>query len=251
MIIGMKKSHIYIIVVCIVCAFTSCISNKQTIYLQKGNDYKPVQFEPYKLRLNDEISYYLMTSNTETQALYNGGQVGGLVNQNAKNSYRIYEDGTVHLPIGKVKIEGLTLPEAESAVRTAFSKIVPDAEIRLNIINNYFYILGDHGKGRYVLYKENLNIYQALALAGDISNTGDKKNIKIIRKGMYGMDYVKTFDLRQESIVESEFYYIKPNDVIYIPTNPKAFFQIDSVTSFMSLIVAPVSLFVLVMSLIK
>ena len=251
MVIGMKKSYIHIVIFCTACVFTSCITNKQLTYLQKqGNDYKPVRYEPYKLRVNDEVSYYLMTSNTETQALYNNGQIGGTISLSTAN-FRIYEDGTVHLPIGQVKIGGLTLQDAEKAVRTAFSKIVPDAEIRLNLVNNYFYILGDYGKGRHVLYKENLNLYQALALAGDIGNTGDKKHIKIIRKGADGMDYVKTFDLRQESIIESEFYYVKPNDVIYIPTNPNSFFQIDSVTSFLTLIITPLSLFVMVMSLIK
>jgi len=246
----MKKNHRYIVVFCMAFVFASCISNKQTAYLQKGNDYKPALYEPYKLRVNDEVSYFLMTANVETQALYNSGQTG-ISAGSTSISYRIYEDGTIHSPIGQIRIGGLTLREAEGAVRAAFSKIVPDAEIRLTLVNNYFYVLGDNGKGQHVLYKENLNIYQALALAGDISNMGDKKHIKIIRKGADGMDYVKVFDLRQVSIIESEYYYVKPNDVIYIPTNPNSFFRIDSVVSFMSLIVTPVSFFVMVMSLFK
>ena len=86
-------------------------------------------------------------------------------------------------------------------------------------------------------------------MAGDIPNTGDKKHVSIIRKGADGMDNIKTFDLRQESIIESEFYYIQPNDVIYVPTNPNTFFRNDSLTSFVSLIVTPLSFVVMIMSL--
>ena len=192
-----------------------------------------------------------MTSNIETQALYNNGQVGGMVGIGSAVGYRIYENGTVYLPIGSVKVAGLTLREAESVVRDAFSKLVPDAEVKLGLLNNYFYIEGDFGKGQHYLYKENLNIYQALAMAGDISKIGDKQNIKIIRKGADGFDYVKTFDLRQQSIIESEYYYVKPNDVIYIPTHSNSFFQIDSVSSFISLIVTPISLLMMILSIIN
>ncbi len=243
-----NKSYIYIVVLSVACIFNSCITNKQTKYLQEGNSYKPVAYQQYKLRVNDEVAYYLLTSNLETQGLYNNGQVGGSMGSGTMVRYRIYEDGTIHLPVGQVVIAGLTLSEAENVVRKAFLRLVPDAEIKLNLVNNYFYVEGDYGKGQCYLYKENLNIYQALAMAGDISNTGDKKHIKIIRKGADGMDYVKTFDLREESIIESEYYYIKPNDVIYIPTNPNSFFRIDSVTSFVSLIVTPISLLVMVLT---
>lgn len=246
-----NKSYIYIIVLGIACIFNSCITGKQTKYLQKGNSYVPVAYQQYKLRVDDEVSYYLLTSNVETQGLYNNGQTGVYAISNVDIRYRIYEDGTIHLPIGTVKIAGLTLSEAETAVRNAFLKIVPDAEIKLNLINNVFYIVGDGGKGQYPIYKENLNIYQALAMAGDISNIGDKKHVKIIRKGLDGMDYVKTFDLREASIIESEYYYIKPNDVIYIPTSSSSFFRIDSVTSFISLIVTPLSFFAMVMTVFK
>ena len=244
-----NKSYIYIIIFCVACIFNSCITTKQTRYLQKGNAYKPVVYRQYELRVDDEVSYYLLTANAETQALYNNGQAGGVASERNNISYRIYEDGTIHLPIGQVRIAGLTLSEAEIAVKNAFLKMVPDAEIKLWLVNNVFYVESDGGRGQHVLYKENLNIFQALAMAGDIPSIGDKKHVTIIRKGADGMDYRKTFDLREESIIESEYYYIKPNDVIYVPTNPNTFFRNDSLTSFVSLIVTPLSIIVMVVSL--
>ena len=248
-----RKSYLYYIIAasCCVSMFSSCITKRQTAYLQQGNAaYAPVMHPEYRLRVNDEVSYFLITSDIETQTLYSGE----LSNYSGGRSvpFRIYDDGTVHLPIGQVKIAGLTLHEAEDLLRNTFARLVPDAEIRLTMVNNTFYVMGDQGKGgQFQIYKENMNIFQALALAGDISNMGDKKNVKIVRKGADGLDYIYSFDLRDESIIESEYYYIMPNDVIYIPTNPNAFFRIDSVSSFVSLFIAPVSLFVMILTLFK
>jgi len=245
-----NKSYIYIIFLGIVCMLSSCITTRQTRFLQGGDSYKPVAFQQYELQINDEIAYYLMTSNAETQALYNNGQVGGTF-AGRTIGYRIFEDGTVRLPIGPVKVAGLTLREAEETIRNAFLRVVPDAEIRLSMSNNVFFIEGDGMKGRGYLYKENLNIFQALAMTNDIPNSGDRSNVKIIRRGADGMDHIKIFDLREESIIESEFYYIKPNDVIYVPANPNVFFRIESISSFMSLIVTPLSFFTMVISLLR
>lgn len=246
------KKHLFfqkIVILSVILLFSSCITNKQKLYLQKEDDtrkYDMIAFEQYKLSVNDEIVYYLMTTSQETQYLYNAGNIN---NSRNKLSYRIYEDGHVVLPtIGKVEIAGLTLREAEKEITEKFRQIVLDAEVKIALTNNYFYVQGDGGKGRFFMYKDNLNIFQALALAGDISNMGNKKEVKIIRKGGDGKDKVETFDLRKESIVESEYYYIRPNDVIYIPTNPNSFFRIDSMSSFVSLILAPVSLVVMSLS---
>ncbi|MDH8702306.1 polysaccharide export outer membrane protein [Dysgonomonadaceae bacterium PH5-43] len=230
----------------------SCITNKQKLYLQDTNVvYPSVPFEEYKLCVNDEIIYYLMTSDEETQALFNGSQGGASsVQSNNAMTYQIHNDGCVDLPtLGKINIVGKTLKEAERILTSEFKKIIFDAEVKISLSNNYFYIQGDGGKGQFYLYRENLNIFQALAMAGDISNTGDKKHIKIIRQGSDGLDHVKTFDLRSESIIGSEYYYIKPNDVIYIPTNSNSFFRIDSFTSFVSFVVTPLSLIIMAVSL--
>ena len=234
--------HIVVILSCLL-FFSSCITNKEKLYLQAETGrkaYKSVPFEQYKMTVNDEIVYYLMTTNEETQTLFNS----------SATPYRIYEDGCVALPsIGRVRIAGMTVREAEMVITNRFKSIVLDAEVKVALANNFFYVQGDGGKGQFYLYKDDLNIFQAMAMAGDISSLGDKKNIKIIRKGTDGVDHIETFDLRKESIIGSEYYYVRPNDVIYIPTNPNSFFRVESVSGFVSLIVAPISLVMMAISL--
>ena len=229
----------------VVMLFSSCITNQEKLYLQKENKkaYVVVPFKQYRLGVNDEIIYYLMTTSTETQALYN---------LNTSITFRIFDDGCVLLPtVGRVQIVGLTIREAERVLSERFRVVVQDAEVKIALANNYFYVQGDGGKGQYPLYKENLNIFQAMALAGDISSIGDKSRIKIIRKGSDGKDHIETFDLRKASVVESEYYYVHPNDVIYIPTNSKSFFRIESFSSVLSFVVAPVSLTITVLTYLK
>lgn len=230
---------------------SSCITNKQKKYLQKDEKeaYELQDYEQYRLRINDEVNYYLITTSPESQALFNSGVSANNTGTRGAISYRIYEDGTIYLPfLGKITVVGLTVREAQTLLTDKFRSIVPDAQVRLALVNNYFYVLGDGGKGQHYLYKENLNVFQALAMAGDISSMGDKKHIKIVRKGDDGTDLIKTFDLRKQSIVESEFYYVRPNDVIYVPTSSKSFFRVDSFASFVSLFVTPLSLLLVVLT---
>ena len=247
-----NKIEIYIVLIATVCLFCSCITNKQKTYFQKITPVYPrVSFEEYRLCVNDEITYYLMTASEEAEQLYNFSQRGGMAGTNGI-PFRIYDDGCVVFPtIGRVKIVGLTIREAERVITKVFQTSVYDAEVRVALINNYYYVLGDGGKGQQYVYKENMNIYQALALTGDISSAADKSRVKIIRKGIDGMDKIHTFDLRKHSIIESEFYYIKPNDVIYISTNFNSFFMVDSLSSFISLFITPISLLILVLSLFQ
>ncbi|MDL2322933.1 polysaccharide biosynthesis/export family protein [Bacteroidales bacterium OttesenSCG-928-A17] len=249
----MKPVYKIIPLLCLLLLLPSCITNRQKLYLQhdKKDRYEPIPFEQYRLVVNDEVSFYLMTSHQETQSLYNGSS-GVSANTSGSRLYRIYEDGCVVLPtVGRLYIAGSTIREAEVIITEEFKEIVPDAEVKLALANNYFYVLGDNGKGQFQVYKENMNIFQALALAGDISSSGDKSRVKLIRRGDDGIDHIRTFDLRKESIIESEFYYIQPNDQIYIPTSSKSFFRVESFSGFVAVIATPLSLLALALTYIK
>ena len=249
-----KKYRLGVIIAIFVLLFsTSCITNRQKLYLQESpaKEKTAIPYQPYRLQVNDEIVYYLMTTNPAIQSLYNSSQGGSSDMQNMV-TYRIYEDGTIMLPtVGKVKILNMTIREAEQTLSEQFKKIVVDAEIKMSIANNYFYVEGDGGKGRFYMYKDELNIFQALAMAGDISSIGDKENIKIIRRGNDGLDHITTLDIRRETIFSSEYYYIRPNDVIYIPTSKRAFFRIESLSDFLAIVALPISLTLSAMTFLK
>ena len=96
------------------------------------------------------------------------------------------------------------------------------------MVNNYVSVIGEVQRpGRYPIYKDRLNIFQALAMAGDISEYGNKKKILLIRETSNG-SMIKEFSLRDRSIMTSELYYVVPNDVIYAQPMKGKFFQMNA-----------------------
>jgi polysaccharide export outer membrane protein len=90
-------------------------------------------------------------------------------------------------------------------------------------------MLGVSGKGAYPLYKEKLNIFQALALTGQMANNADRKRVRLIRPNPEGgRPIVKQFDLRTASIIDSEYYYVQPNDVLYLGPIKGDFWKIEN-----------------------
>ena len=123
--------------------------------------------------------------------------------------------------VGEVIIAGQTIREAvrtvESAIEPFFLRDSINAvcTVELHVLGQYFSVIGGNGTGQYPITRAKINIFQALAMAGDVGTFADRSKVRIIRETEDGT-VVKMFDLRSKSILNSEYYYIEPNDVIYI-----------------------------------
>lgn len=228
--------------------FFSCTSPKQLNYLQdKGPHYSMHPFEDYKLQYNDEIYCSILTADSEFAGEFNRvlTQTGeGAATSGGQNAYTVYENGYISIPFfGDIKVIGLTIPEVEDVILRKMKESIPDAQVRVALRNNMFYIVAQDGSRTANLYKDNITIFQAMAISGDMSNNVsiDMGKVKIVRLGDDGNSIVKTFDLRSESVIESEFYYIKPNDVLYYSTSKGSFFRITSLSSFFATVMAPIT----------
>lgn len=219
---------------------TSCISSADTNYLQAiPEDYELVSFEEYKIQVRDVITCQIFSNNPQAKEMFQG-----IINTNAGTNsglpLNVYEDGKVIIPFfGSVEVVNLTLEEAETRIQDLMKESFNDAQVKLTLQNNYFYILSSQNKGQFRVYKENMTIYQALAISGQTTNSMDISKVYIIRKNENGEDITKTFDLRSQDVIQSEFYYIKPNDQIYFATNENSFFNVTSAQSFISVVVSP------------
>ena len=173
-----------------------------------------------------------------------------ITNGQYANSYRVYEDGTVDLPFLKpVKIQGLTELEAQDALKAAFREIIPDADVKVSLYNKYFSVVGDARAGQFYVYKEKMNIFQALAMTGDVMNSGDRRHIRIIRPHDNGEEpEILEFDMRTNTIIDSKYYYIYPNDVIYVARTKDSFYKVPTYTGFLGLITSSVALLTTVLN---
>jgi polysaccharide export outer membrane protein len=210
--------------------------------------YDSVAYEPYRIRVNDEIIYRLITMDeTYTKML---GTNNNVSSGQYANSYRVHSDGTIDIPFLKpLKIQGLTEVEAQDTLRAAFREIIPDADVKLVLYNKYFSVIGDAHSSQYYIYKEKLNIFQALALTGDVLNSGDRRHIRIIRPKDNGQEpEILEFDMRTNSIIDSKYYYVYPNDVIYVSRSPGSFYKVSSYSGFVAIVTSSLSLLIAVLN---
>ncbi|MBR7154009.1 MAG: polysaccharide biosynthesis/export family protein [Paludibacteraceae bacterium] len=233
---------------------SSCYSHRVIGYLQEPTkrnklpEYDSVPYEPYRIRVNDEIIYRLITMD-ETMSKMLGTDNASYSSQYA-NSYRVHSDGTIDLPFLKpVKVQGLTEKEMQDTLKAAFREIIPDADVKVAMYNKYFSVVGDAHSGQYYIYKEKLNIFQALAMTGDVMNSGDRRHIRIIRPRDNGQEpEILEFDMRTNSIIDSKYYYVYPNDVIYVARTKNSFYTVSNYSGFISLITSSVALLTTVLN---
>ena len=239
---------------CVALMMTSCYSHRKIGYLQeptKANKipvYDSAAYEPYRIRVNDEIIYRLVTMDQTYRKMLDANNTAA--SGQYANSYRVYSDGTIDIPFLKpVKIQGLTEVEAQDTLKAAFREIIPDADVKLALYNKYFSVIGDAHAGQYHIYKEKLNIFQALAMTGDVMNSGDRRHIRIVRPRDGGQEpEVLEFDMRSNTIIDSKYYYVYPNDVIYVARTKDSFYKVPNYASFISLITSSVALLTTVLN---
>jgi polysaccharide export outer membrane protein len=208
-------------------------------YSDKFADYDPLANDnrisvtpaAYKIMTYDNLFIRVLTPDPQWSSLFNlDTGTGGLTEESATLSgYTVDLGGNIEIPfVGKVKVVGKTLSEIKTELDSIFKSYVTDAAITVRLVNNYVSIIGEvRTPGRYRLNKDRINIFEALSMAGDMSEFSNRQKVQLIRPSPYG-PIVKEFSLADRSILTSEFYYIMPNDIIYTMPIQGRSFQINS-----------------------
>jgi polysaccharide export outer membrane protein len=224
--------------------FSSCVSKKDLTYLQysdNGNENEmsmsdtktSVTPSSYKVMSYDNLFIRVITPDPQWSALFNTlpvGQGGAMTEESAGLvGFAVDDHGDIEMPfVGKVKVAGKTLLEIKVELDTIFKNYLTDAAISVRLVNNYISIIGEvNVPGRYRLSKDRLNIFEAISMAGDLSVYSNRQKVKLIRPSTYG-PIIKEFSLADRSILNSEFYYLMPNDIIYAMPMQGRVFQVNS-----------------------
>lgn len=241
----------YILFFIVLFAFVSCYNTRSIGYLQDRGGlphYKQGVADQYKLQKNDEILIRMITSDQKSAAIFQNGTGGG----NQIETYHIYDDGTVDLPfVSRIPVAGLTMDEAEKIIEKRFKPYIPDVKIKVALQTGTFCVVGDAGKGFFPMYKDHLNIFEALAVSGGIAQNADYGHVKILRVMPDGKTKIISFDIRSKSIIDSKYYYVYPNDIIYLDTSKKAFWAASSYMGFLGLITSSVTFLLTVVNLLN
>ena len=241
----MGQIYRYVLYMVAVMLLASCYPIRRVGLLQERSglpEYEKGEYELYRLQKNDELELRIVSLNMETALLFQSGSVSSVANSSF--TYRIYEDGTIDIPfLSRVEVAGLTLQQAEQKIESELRGFADDVTVKLALSTGTFCVIGDAGRGYFPIYKDRLNIYQALALSGGVSPSADLAHVKILRRSVEGTKIIE-FDIRPRSVIDSEYYYVYPNDVIYFDFSKRRFWAIDSYSGFLSVISSSLSMLV-------
>jgi len=251
----MRKQSILFVLLAVATLLIGCYPHREVGLLQERKElpvYDSVPYQPYRLQVNDEVIYRVFTMDETIAKTLLANSRNNSYNSQYVNSYRIYADGTVDLPfLPPIHLEGLTELEAQDTVKKYFRELIPDADIKLALYNKHFTVLGDASSGIRYMYKERMTIFQALAMTGHWRLSGDRKHVRIIRPHGNDAPEVLEFDIRTKSIIDSKYYYVYPNDMIYVSREPSSFFKQETYASFLAIIMSSVSLLITVANYIN
>ena len=253
---------------------SSCVTARKVNYMQEPDKHIPsyadtLSYEDYELRIGDRLFIYVYSLDENIQKMYNaGGQNASYMRQQMGygggqfGSYDLYtylidEDGYMEFPtVGKIFVQGQTTREVKHTLEKELGTLLKElpgghqtVSVEVNIVNRSFSIIGAQS-GRYNINKEKMTIFEALAMAGDLGEFNSRKEIKLVRE-KNGVTTIKTFDARSKDIVNSEYYYVEPNDIIYIRQIPGYSFGINHVSTVIGVTASTISFGAFIWSIVQ
>jgi len=133
--------------------------------------------------------------------------------------------GDIRLPLlGRVKVSGLTQTQAADKLTSLYKRYLNTPSVYLEVLNKRVFILGEVNKpGVIDLDKEKMTLFEAIAHAGDLKDSADRKHIRILSNTSHGMQ-IRNVDLTRFATMNYAKLMLRPNDIVYVqPDNWKAF----------------------------
>jgi polysaccharide biosynthesis/export protein len=208
---------------------TGCVGKRNLNYLDdrslstaSSKLFENRKFE-YRVQVNDVLSIRVMGLDEQTHRFFNVEGQNAMQGMNDAslyvNGFSVDKNGHVQLPtVGKIKVQGLTVGEAQELVQRKINEYFTNATVILKLVSFRVSVLGDVQRpGSYFVYNNQITVLEALAIAGGPNEFADKTHIQLMRQSDRGVQAVYV-DMSGTAVLSSEYYYLLPNDVLYVPT---------------------------------
>lgn len=211
--------------------FASCVPQKKMLYLKDAQmaaeniskEYVNDRTVDYKLQPGDNLFIRFINTIDERGAASLAGETSVRSNYMSSDasiylqSYTLDEEGCIELPLtGKIELKNMTVDQAKAKMQTEIDKFVNQTTLIVKLSNFNLTVLGEVNKpGMYKVYQSQINLFEAMALAGNMTNFAKKSDVKIVRQTDHGSEII-TIDMGQADILSSPYYYLKPNDIVYV-----------------------------------
>lgn len=218
----------------VVCMFilTACGSSEKVAYLQNSSqinsESNKVLFDA-RIMPKDILTVTVSTIDPEASIPFNltvssPASTSGsksLTTQPALQDYLVANDGTIDFPIlGKITVSGLTKTECEAMILEKIRPYMADTEKPIVTVRMSSYsisVLGEvKNPGSFPVSREKINVFEALAMAGDMTIYGVRDRVRLIREDASGKKEIQVLDLTDANIINSPYYYLQQNDIIYV-----------------------------------
>jgi polysaccharide biosynthesis/export protein len=226
----MMRKEFFLLLLIIGLSTVSCIPNKDLIYLQnKSQDslsvaVNPVGNKPYRVQTNDILTIKIKALDQNLVAMFSPTEV-----QNSNpteqtlyfDGFTVDDHGNIRIPVlGELNVLGYTLDDIrvkiEKQLLDEYFKKEANIFVMVKIAGLRYTVNGEIlSPGTKTLYQERATIMDAIANAGDITMTGNRKEVTIIRQYPHGTE-THLIDLTDAKAMQSPYYYLQPNDYIYI-----------------------------------
>ncbi|WP_430813619.1 polysaccharide biosynthesis/export family protein [Carboxylicivirga sp. RSCT41] len=217
---------------CLALFGTSCISLKKSELIQPisipgyDSEFVNEQRDSYRINIGDNLYMKVYSSDVKTSKFFRT-DFPELMNDSYiyLNSYKVDEQGYVKYSfIDKVMVKGLSIEEAQTAVQTAVEEYFEDVTVQIKLVNFSISIIGEVNQpGNFNIDREQITILQAISMAGGLKEFARADEVRLVRKSANGT-VVKNLDLTDSKLLESEYFFLLPDDVVYVaPRTSKSY----------------------------
>lgn len=212
----------------------SCKTPTDVVYFQESKDLEKIKsknsFTPV-FRVDDVVSILVSATDMDAARPFNlmqgssiamleDGGSSGSGGSGSEPTYLVDENGTIDFPVlGKVKVAGLTRLQLKEVIKNKLTVYIKDPIVNVRLKNFKITVLGEvNNPGSFVIPNERITIIEAIGMAGDLTITGKRGNIVVIRESD-GVNTYHRVDMTSKNIFDSPVYFLAQNDVLYVEPN--------------------------------
>ena len=244
----------------LILASTSCTTSKRKLTyahkIEAGQIYpNTLSTDAYLIKPDDHLYIVVLGDDPMNTAFLNlTTAVSGSAGSNLELiTYTVDEHGYISFPqLGEIDVGGKTVLEIQEELQERIRVYIENTSVYVKLVDRTITIIGEvRGPGIQTIFKNQLTIFEALATAGDLTDWGNRRDVKIFRNADSGTEVV-SIDLTDPELISSEYYYIYPNDVIYVQPESRVFgFKTLSYTSIFTMMLSVVTTAILIITFIE
>ena len=245
---------LYLPIILIAFAFASCTSSQKIVYFDEAANasYSSSNAVPeYHIKPNDILSINISSLNAEASEAFNPHAKNTVSSTTATGSrtepggYLVSTEGTISLPfLGKLEVAGMTKRELKDTITSMIltKKLLVEPLVEIRYLNYEVSVLGEVARPTVITVpSERISLLKALGLAGDLTIYGQRENVLLIREEN-GKKITRKIDLTSPEFFKSPYYYLEPNDVVYVAPNKNKIRQATTNTTLIPIVLSGLSL---------